>query len=368
MYKCKECGAQYEEKPDYCNCGNDEFDLVQEQKEIANTKSVDNIKPEDNANKVKKVAPQPAQPKTKSFTPPPQNRTYEEQYPVLNRFINSIEPISTAVFIMCILLSLYVIFFAWNPSTVDEKQEVKSEQNKTITSIPPIDKFWNNEAPVVKQEEPKKTEPVENIIKQIIPVQTQKKIEPQKIVKTQQNTTTVSKNKTTPTTKSKTTTTATSTAKIQTNTNAQIQAQKAAEEAARKKAAQERAAAEAAQLKKLQQEQAKKAAEQKAKQTELAKQEFINYKAQLRNTIGRKIDFTKVIGDGSCTVAFKIDSNGKLTNRSFAKQSSNNTLNDAVYNAVMATPNFTPPPSGYNNEILNLNIKFYNGNFEISLP
>ena len=28
MYKCKECGAEYKEKPDYCDCGNDEFEGV----------------------------------------------------------------------------------------------------------------------------------------------------------------------------------------------------------------------------------------------------------------------------------------------------------------------------------------------------
>ena len=25
MYKCKECGAKYEIKPEYCECGNDSF-------------------------------------------------------------------------------------------------------------------------------------------------------------------------------------------------------------------------------------------------------------------------------------------------------------------------------------------------------
>ena len=25
MYKCTECGMEYEVKPDYCDCGNDEF-------------------------------------------------------------------------------------------------------------------------------------------------------------------------------------------------------------------------------------------------------------------------------------------------------------------------------------------------------
>ena len=28
MFKCKECGAEYDIKPDYCECGNDIFELV----------------------------------------------------------------------------------------------------------------------------------------------------------------------------------------------------------------------------------------------------------------------------------------------------------------------------------------------------
>ena len=98
-----------------------------------------------------------------------------------------------------------------------------------------------------------------------------------------------------------------------------------------------------------------------------AKQELANYKVSLRNTIGKKIDFTKVVGDGDCAVTFKIASNGKLTNRAFSKQSSNITLNDAVYAAMMSTPSFNAPPSAYNNETLKLSVKFYNGNFTINL-
>ena len=87
----------------------------------------------------------------------------------------------------------------------------------------------------------------------------------------------------------------------------------------------------------------------------------------MRNLIGRKIDFANVVGDGDCAISFKLASNGKLINRAFAKQSSNITLNDAVYKAVMATPSYNPPPSGYNNETMVLKIRFYNGNFDISL-
>jgi len=101
--------------------------------------------------------------------------------------------------------------------------------------------------------------------------------------------------------------------------------------------------------------------------TQALQKELSNYKVGLRNTIGRKIDFANVIGDGDCAISFNIASNGKLINRKFTKQSSNITLNDAVYKAVMATPSYNPPPSGYNNETMNLRIRFYNGNFDVTL-
>ena len=95
--------------------------------------------------------------------------------------------------------------------------------------------------------------------------------------------------------------------------------------------------------------------------------EINTYKASLRNTIGRKIDFTKVIGDGDCTLTFKINSSGRLISKAFTKQSSNITLNDAVFTAMNSIKSYNPPPEGYKGEALTLRIKFYNGNFEITL-
>lgn len=380
MYKCKECGAEYEEKPDYCDCGNDEFELVSVKPEQSKTLQGESI-PEKTIDIKPKV--QPAAAGRTTFTPPPQKKSFGEQYPGLSRMMTSIDPISLVIFIVCLLLSLYVVFFAWNPT---EQEIVSQDKQESVVpkNIPSIDKIWNNTPPVYQKKEEKKETQEEKIVNQILqtvvpqksavqkPVQTQKTSQATKPVQTTKPTVTkVQLNKNTQTTKPKTVTAAPKTqtsVKTQTSTTVNSQAQKAAEDAAKKKAEQERLAAEAAQLKNLQAEQAQKAAEKQARQAAAAKQEYANYKVQLRNTIGRKIDFTRVIGDGSCTVAFKIDSTGRLVNRSFAKQSSNNTLNDAVYAAVMATPTFNPPPSAYNNETLNLNIRFTNGNFEISLP
>ena len=265
-----------------------------------------------------------------------------------------------------------MILFAWNPSETTITEQ-KTEVPVQAAQIPAsIDKFWNNALPVItedkKQEEPKIVEEVQKIV---LPVKTQPVQVP---VKTTPKTTTVKLTKVTPkvTTQNKTTAKTTQTQKtVQTPAKTtqvktpQTQATVKNQTPALQQKTPEQIAAEQA-------EQAKKAAEQlaaqkaeQARKAAQAKVEYANYKAALRNTIGRKIDFTRVIGDGSCTVAFKINSSGKLVNRSFVKQSSNITLNDAVYAAVMATPTYNPPPSAYNNETLNLNISFYNGNFEI---
>ncbi len=98
-----------------------------------------------------------------------------------------------------------------------------------------------------------------------------------------------------------------------------------------------------------------------------AKKELLQYKIALRNRISSDIDFTKVIGDGSCIITFKINSSGQLTNRAFFKQSDNDSLNDAVYSAVMNNPAYNPPPSGYRHETLKLTVKIYGGRFEVDL-
>ena len=97
------------------------------------------------------------------------------------------------------------------------------------------------------------------------------------------------------------------------------------------------------------------------------KRELIIYKTSLRNRIAANIDFTKVIGDGSCAVTFKIDSVGNLVERNFATQSQNKSLNDVVYYAMMQNPAFQPPPTAYKNETLTLSVKMYGGNFEVTL-
>ena len=55
MFKCKECGTEYQAKPDYCDCGNDTFEeIVAEIPKIEKAKPVE-IKQQELA------APKPAE-------------------------------------------------------------------------------------------------------------------------------------------------------------------------------------------------------------------------------------------------------------------------------------------------------------------
>ena len=332
MYKCTECGMEYEVKPDYCDCGNDEFVITVEEKKEDNViweeengfgYPIDEKSYENN----KKIQQKEAI-KEKTKASEPEICRPKQELP-------KTDPISLIIFLICLILSIVILFLPVKTDVIE--QGMQNADNKITKEIPPIDKFWNNTLPPSAEIKPPIPEPVAvkvvqpkaNTVKK--PVQTQKTTPKQTVVKLQKsnNVQTVQKPK---------------------KTEAEIRAEA------------ERKALENA--KKL--EEVKKHAEDLQKAM-YDKQEYANYKANLRNTIGRRVDFTKVIGDGDCAISFKIDPNGRLINGAFAKQSDNMTLNDAVYKAFMSSRNFTAPPDGYKNETLKLYVKFFNGNYEISL-
>lgn len=433
MFKCIECGTEFDIKPEYCDCGNNIFEEIktarvsQRLEETVNKKEQKDIK-SNSIPTIKVQNPTPKQEKPSDY----------------DRLKRNFDPISLGIFLFCIVLSLIIVLFVGNPKETtpqnNKNQEVKTEQKQ---NIPSINSFWNNSTDGVVSDnivnEPQPTNPQATETT----AQTQPNLQQPQIIyihesapspwpqntSTQQNSSktqtaaatskpqSVSKQpqtstvkNTTPSATSKATTqntnnlpkvstpaqnqnkpTATSpfsslTSRIQNNINFNNNSTNATNPA-QTNAQQKTITSSAANIQKTSSSttymttNSVKSTQQESKTTvsapqpstvsqtnsAAAKQELANYKISLRNTIGRKIDFTKVVGDGDCTITFKLDSYGKLTNRTFSKQSSNITLNDAVYAAMMSTPSFNAPPAAYNNETLKLTVKFYNGNFEISL-
>lgn len=420
MYKCRECGAKYETKPDYCECGNDTFVKVLSTNTSSNIKIADQ-KPDDFDSDIEDFREIQ---EDQDFN----NRNTFNELPQANN-----DKLSVGIFAGCIFLAFLILFFIGNPKKEPTNPETKQETvAQTPKDIPSLDTFWDN-TPIKIQpqqpEQPKEEKPmveipivaeIPRIVQQIIPQQKPQEQKPAVKNTTPKTTTkpvqqTVQKPKTTtttatkPATPAKTTssavtkpavnttkpTTTTQTPNIitkikntqptqptQTQQTTQTpkvtaqtqQTQQTTTTQAPKPTATtqttttvQNTQAQQAQQAALEAQQKAAAAAQAAKQAAAAKQELANYKNSLRNAIGRKIDFTSVVGDGSCSLSFKIASNGRLTNRVFTNQSSNLTLNEAVYSAMNATPSYNPPPEAYKNETLNLTIRFYNGNFEISL-
>ena len=391
MFRCKECQAEYEIKPDYCDCGNNTFDEISApEKEIPPTQQ----------------APFKEQIYTQQYIPKHNNtkKTFSEQYPEFERLKNFFDPISTIVFAICIITAIAVIFFIGNPkeTTVQETETPNTEVQQI--NIPSIESFWDNSTvgiinneksspkrtaqtqtqqkslnPLLALTQPKQEQPAATTTQQSVQQKTSMQPAPQKtsaVSKIQQNpgtnknTATATKSQTVqkpttqvakiPQTTRNIATQPKNSSSVKTSTNTQTQP--VTTQSTKTTQTKPKTQTTTANI-----PTASTLRPKATIDTAALKKELDNYKVSLRNTIGRKVDFTKVIGDGECIVAFKVDSTGKLTNRSFAKQSSNITLNDAVYKAVMSTPSYNPPPSAYKNETLNLKVRFFNGNYDISL-
>ena len=90
MFRCTECQAEYDKKPDYCDCGNDIFEeiVIQDNNPEKPSQAVlttkNSIQPEETID----VTPKPIK-KEKTFFDIP----------------------STIIFSICIILSFIIIFF-----------------------------------------------------------------------------------------------------------------------------------------------------------------------------------------------------------------------------------------------------------------
>lgn len=316
MFKCKDCGSEYKEKPDYCDCGNDTFDEIKdetigtidktEETKTQQQKESDNIKP----------------------------KSKKTEKPIKT------DKISLLIFAVCLILSIIILFFPVNTPVNTDNIKENNEQN--IISIPSVNSIWDNSIPVVQKTELPKTEPVsseETVVK--------------KNPKVNENTDNKKDLNTTP---AKSETPKITKVKLTKNTTVKP---KQTDSSVPKK--------QNEQITKQTQKPTttvKPTSNTNNTQNEIS---LNSYKIGLRNKIGSHIDFASVAGDGACAVTFKIDVNGKLINRKFVQQSENTSLNDAVYNAMLAVPNYKTPPSTYKDNTLKLSVKFISGNFEVSL-
>lgn len=134
MYKCKDCGSEYIDKPEYCDCGNNSFE------EIVTQDSAEEFVEKD----IEKVNPK---------------KNFFEQYPKLKEFLNSLDIISTSIFALCLILSMLAwIFIGKDDSHIKSSTKPTHHLQKQVKqeNIPDLDSFWNDTSSV---EKPKIEEP-----------------------------------------------------------------------------------------------------------------------------------------------------------------------------------------------------------------
>ena len=340
MYKCSECGQEFNEKPDFCDCGNDTFEQIVSEKS-APQNNIPSNQPE-----VSKIEP-----------------SYKKNMP------------SIIFLIISIILSFITLFFVGNPKDEPKKEEDKKE---TVRNIPDIDTFWDNTKakqqavqksgikPAIKEEtkiapapEPKiarvelKKEPV-SVNKPVVTVQkqpVQKQTAPKQQVQKQTAQTQTQVKKPSSQTKPQQVQPQTTKPQAQSQTKPQTVQQTQTVTPQQPK----------------QQTQNVQTTVPKPQVQTSNIEEMKQYKKALRNKIASNIDFLNIAGDGKCSLSFSISQGGALLNRKFVSQSQNSSLNDAVYQAMLKVSSFKAPPSSYKNETLKLTVRISGGNFEVSL-
>lgn len=336
MYICKDCGAKYAQKVEYCDCGNNTFDFVEE-KILTEKKPVKS---------------------------PKQPLTYEQKSELVSRLFLA----------FCIILSAIVWAVPVKTDTPVEEKQLAADNLNNSGKIPSIDKFWDDTPVYIEK---KQIEPEAKVINEVpIPLNVipdyakPKPIEQKKVV--QQNikskTNTQPKQKQTAATNKQISEVKTSIPKQTAQTAQKIQNVKPKTESKQESKKQVNAPSP-----KLYENETRKVVSQ-PKKTEPQKpaynpnsKEMLQYKGNLRAALFSKFAVGSIQGNGSCSVKFSVDSTGKLVNRAFVKQSDNKSLNDAVYYMLMSVPKFSPPPSGYNGETIMMNFKIENGGYEISI-
>lgn len=316
MYICKECKAEYKEKVEYCDCGNNTFDYIEDEPAVQSVKGV----------------------KSK------QTLTLEQKS----------ELVSRGFFALCIILSIIVWAIPVGKTPAKKPATTQQKPVATSTSIPNIDKIWNDTPiyqpkPRQSQEQVQQQNPLDKL-RQEIPL-TFTPVENKKISQAE-----VQKKNYEPVTQ-----------KPQPQKTKQIQNTKPIQSSAKPTQSKTTQTAKSSvqQPKKLNEAPLYKEPQKPAYNPNSA--EMLRYKNNLRSALFAHFAVGSISGSGECSVQFAVDKTGKLINRKFSQESSNKALNDAVYYMLMSVPKFTAPPAEYNAQTIRMHFKIDNGNYEISI-
>lgn len=313
MYRCTECKEEFKEKPEYCTCGNDEFE---------------------------------------EFTAPPvKDSTFQkEQQPLPHKNFDfkkfdMVKVFSIGFFCLCLILAV----IPWIIKTEKPAKTVQKQKEEVAKTIPDIESIWQNAKPQTPAAETApKPEPSPKIVKTTEPPKP----------KTQTTSTTqkpAAAAKTQPKPVSKTTSAA----------SKPVKKAPPAQPATQSKPKLPQSVLNTVQNTTSTQQ----TVQQPVKKEEPPKMnpsEFLNYKGAIRSALLAKLNVAAVQGSGDCAIEFSLDNSGKLINRNFIYKSQNKSVNDEVYLMLMRLPYYKTPPAHYNGEKIKLKFLFNNGYYEIT--
>lgn len=92
-----------------------------------------------------------------------------------------------------------------------------------------------------------------------------------------------------------------------------------------------------------------------------------DYKTELQNALYANFEETEILEDGRCEIEFKVNADGKLTNRKMYKEQGGNRFNNLVLNMLKQTSKVSAPPAGYTNVSLRARVFTENGQVKVIL-
>lgn len=318
IYKCNNCGRIYNLQPEYCECGNNEFQEVVQNFDYSSVKTDLQVEKD-----VDFLYNNSVQEQSQNYE---QNNSFSQD---LNNHRKS-EMLAVIIFVIVLLTALIMLFT--NIYSLFHKHNEKTATVEIETYLPSdVDEYWTDaQVDIFKQKE-----------------NTNSVISPRKAESKAQNTVNVIPNKV----ESKKT-------NIVSKKNNEVSPKKKQE-------------MQKTQIVSKENNNSLNKAIDSSKPLTVAKntisaEEYLRYKNSLRNKLFANFPILTIQGQGVAKVAFSLSSEGKLTNRRFVSQSGNKSLDDAMYNMLMRVPAYYPPPSGYDGQEIVMQMEFNNGHYSFS--
>lgn len=92
-----------------------------------------------------------------------------------------------------------------------------------------------------------------------------------------------------------------------------------------------------------------------------------NYKSELQKVLYSNLEETEILDEGRCEIEFKVNKDGKLTNRRIIKEKGGSQFNNLVLKMIKKTNSTQVPPEGYEDTQFKAKVYTENGLINVTL-